>query len=294
MTKTLETKKKILNLLKKRQMTITGLSEELGLSTATVSQHLDELQRMGAVEKIDNEHFKKLKYYKATEQASPMVIKYVLGALAIVIIASALLLYHGSPPATSPPATAVTSPVAALTSINATNANATNTTSPIAPGGGAYACPLVYYHINGSVLNYSGMSLYYLNYSDGKIADYVIARGGSGSMAVQENISNVLEEPANSSITQRQHYVGAIKQGNTSLSYSTPGLNISISPENYTLAKAEIVNFTLSLTANSTAPSSTYLIRIDGPCAGGVTPFLVTVGTMPYNGTVSEGSGVYA
>ncbi|MEM3019866.1 MAG: winged helix-turn-helix domain-containing protein [Candidatus Micrarchaeaceae archaeon] len=70
MTKNLQTKSRILNLLKKRKMTITEISQDLGISKSTASQHMSELARMNLVEQEFNPHFKKVKYYKATGSSS--------------------------------------------------------------------------------------------------------------------------------------------------------------------------------------------------------------------------------
>ncbi len=96
MSKTLETKKKILDLLKEREMTVTELSEALNLAVPTVAQHIAELQDMGAIEKMDSEHFKKLKFYKVAENPSFMntaLAKLLLGILIIAIIGAAVYLY---------------------------------------------------------------------------------------------------------------------------------------------------------------------------------------------------------
>src|SRR5271167_201052 len=91
MSKTLETKRKILKLLQKKDMTITDLSNELSLSNATIGQHMDELMQMKAIEKIDNEHFRKLKYYKIN-YSNEEILKYLLGA--VIIIAIVVSVYY--------------------------------------------------------------------------------------------------------------------------------------------------------------------------------------------------------
>ncbi len=97
LSKTFETKKRILSLLKEKNMTVTELSQELNLSTQTTGQHIAELQEMGAIERIDNEHFKKLKIYKVNENIiDPVVARYVVGAIIIVAIVSMVYLYRGS------------------------------------------------------------------------------------------------------------------------------------------------------------------------------------------------------
>jgi DNA-binding transcriptional ArsR family regulator len=284
MSKTLETKKRILNLLKKKEMTISGISQELGLSTATISQHMDELQRAGAVEKIENEHFKKLKYYRAKQTAGPLVanyVKYVIGAIILLgLVAVALYSYHGSG------ATHITTAIQ-----NTTSTANTSTVAPIA-GGGALACPMLFYHLNGSIENYSGFSLYYLNSSSGPVADYVIGAGKKGNLYLKEQISDVLKEPQNFSYN-RTHYA-ILTKINQSMDNASSEINYTISPQNFTLKNNSTVNLTLNVTTNSTATQSTYWLRIDGPCGGGVAPVLVTVGKMPYNGTVTSPAGIYA
>jgi DNA-binding transcriptional ArsR family regulator len=101
MTKSGQTKKKILKLIGKNTKTPGEISEKLGLAPSTVSEHMDELEQMGAIERVDNPYVKKWKYYKLNQNfdaeriakpketsgmikiAVPLVI--VLGLLALVI-----------------------------------------------------------------------------------------------------------------------------------------------------------------------------------------------------------------
>ncbi len=100
MGKTWETKKKILNLLTRRNKTLSEISEELHLAPSTVSEHIDELLRIGAILPVDNEYIRKWKYYKvnpsfdvATATASNRIEtqekdyygRIVFGVLAVVI-----------------------------------------------------------------------------------------------------------------------------------------------------------------------------------------------------------------
>ena len=75
MSKTKETKEIILNKLKERKRTVTELSKELGLSKSTVSQHLSELENMGAVRGYGDEHFRSLKYYELIPQFDTSTVK---------------------------------------------------------------------------------------------------------------------------------------------------------------------------------------------------------------------------
>ncbi len=100
MSRTLETKKKILDLLRDRDMTITGLSAALNLSTATVSQHMEELSRSGAIERVENAHFRKLKYYRIRGAERKAISNYVTYLLAAVLVSAAILAFylHGAGP----------------------------------------------------------------------------------------------------------------------------------------------------------------------------------------------------
>jgi DNA-binding transcriptional ArsR family regulator len=107
MGKALETKRKILGLLRQKDMTITGLSETLGLSTATISQHMEELSRSGSVERVENEHFRKLKYYriKSPERKVASNYNYVTYLVAAVLMSAAVLAFylHGAVPVEAGP-----------------------------------------------------------------------------------------------------------------------------------------------------------------------------------------------
>jgi len=67
MGRTGSTKNTILGLIAKRERTLSEISEELGLSPSTVSQHLHELEADGAIKAIENTHIRKWKYYGLTE-----------------------------------------------------------------------------------------------------------------------------------------------------------------------------------------------------------------------------------
>ena len=95
MSKTLETKEKILERLKSGKTTVADLSRELGLAKSTVSQHLSELERAGAVFGYEDQYFKRLKYFEINpafdmEKAMSMrrpasaLVKFSLGAIAII------------------------------------------------------------------------------------------------------------------------------------------------------------------------------------------------------------------
>jgi len=288
MSKTLETKKRIFNLLKNKDMTVTELSKELGLSNATVTEHVNDLVRVGAIERIDNEHFRKLKYYKPREFINPVIAKYIIGVLVVAAIFSGFYLYSAGKLSpnylTNPKYT--TSAVAQQT---------TTISTPGIPGGvGAFACPMIFYNLNGTVFNYSGFSLYYLNSSLGTVPDYVIANGTTGNLYARERITNVLNE-SDQNLLARQHYAFLSKIGvPQSFNISSEGINMTINPENFTVIENETLNFTVNVAVNRSAPDATYWLRIDGPCGGGVQLVLVTVGNAPYSGNVTAPISTYA
>ncbi len=284
MGKTLETKKKILNMLKEKKMTVGEISKELGLSHATISQHISELQRAGAIEKIDNEHFKKLKYYKTDEHSSTRFFKYAIGGIVLIVLISILssIIYLNYFPGNT------------NKSINTSNYTTTvNNTVKITGLGtqitvnnaGAQACPFLFYNLNGTIKNSIGFKTYYLNTSYGTVKDLVINKGSVGTLYVNETITNVLNE-SSSSLYNREHYA-YLSTINNSFNYSYTGINASISPVNFTVRNNESLGFELSFYISQNAMNQTYWLHIDGPCGGGVKPILITIGNNAYNGNVT-------
>jgi DNA-binding transcriptional ArsR family regulator len=286
MTKTLQTKKRILGLLKKRDMTISQLSSELGLSSATISQHMDELARMGSVEKLESEHFKKLKYYHATSNMNTAVAKYVLGAL-IVVVAIAAIYFISDYSAAVQKQASNTLSNASIQS-NTVQASVTTQTSGVAGTSPIMvACPMINYDINGSISSSSGFSVYKVNGSAGqRYYDYVISPGTSGILYANESIT--LLSSAHEGTRQHYAYISTL---NGTMSNNT-GITISIKPENYTFANTT-TRFSVAIAASATAPAGTYWLRIDGPCGGGIQQVLLTIGAAPYNGTVTIPVGIY-
>ena len=64
MSKTWDTKKKILELLEKKKLTLTDISKSLDLAPSTVNQHIKELLAMGAIHQVYNPFILKWKYYE--------------------------------------------------------------------------------------------------------------------------------------------------------------------------------------------------------------------------------------
>lgn len=104
MPKNRATKAKILSLIAEQNKTLTDISGELDLAPSTVSQHLQELKKMGAVKEVENEHIKKWKYYslnpdfdytnfgienKVERQMPSRVFFYAIGVIGIATVAFA-------------------------------------------------------------------------------------------------------------------------------------------------------------------------------------------------------------
>jgi predicted transcriptional regulator len=64
----LRTKIGIIRLLSSKPKTLTQISKEIDLAPSTVSQHLQDLLDIGAIEPIENEHIRKWKYYRVTQE----------------------------------------------------------------------------------------------------------------------------------------------------------------------------------------------------------------------------------
>lgn len=68
MSKTSETKNRILGLLAKEDLRLADIYPRLNLSPATVLQHLKELEDIGAIKKVDDPHFKNVKFYSLNDK----------------------------------------------------------------------------------------------------------------------------------------------------------------------------------------------------------------------------------
>ena len=64
MSKTWHMKKRVLKILSKRPRTPGEISKLLRLSPSTVSVHIAELERIGAIERVENGYAKRWKYYR--------------------------------------------------------------------------------------------------------------------------------------------------------------------------------------------------------------------------------------
>jgi len=78
MTATYKTKRQILKLfINGIPLTLTDISNQLGLAASTVSQHINELRNLGAIQEVDRQGTKKWKYYKLNhEKAQELYVKW--------------------------------------------------------------------------------------------------------------------------------------------------------------------------------------------------------------------------
>ncbi len=145
MSRTFGTKKRIMKLLGGRAMNITEISTKLGLSKATVSQHISELERMSLIEQISNEHYKKVKYYRLSGKSLEPITsaaeknslhRFLIPSILVVVIAAAVIGFFlfGQRPASTGPAI-----------------------MPAGPGT-ASACPMMIAYINGTHPNYTALN----------------------------------------------------------------------------------------------------------------------------------------
>lgn len=116
MSRTSETKNKILKSLRSGNKRLTDLCPELDLSAATVSQHLKELKAMHLIKEVYNPHFRNVKYYtlasaneRNTEEhygaLNKNTVKYALGIITVLVVASIALFYGVGAPHASTAAT---------------------------------------------------------------------------------------------------------------------------------------------------------------------------------------------
>ena len=174
MTKNLQTKSRILNLLKKRKMTITEISQDLGISKSTASQHMSELAKMNLVEQEFNPHFRKVKYYRATGSSNSAsnheygkISRAIIG-ISIVAVLGAVLIF-----------------LALVGSVAYYHTRTNTTTENAGTPGNALSCPviLIYNNPNTSVIyrivnGIAGGNACQMAYINGNTSSFTQALGG--------------------------------------------------------------------------------------------------------------------
>lgn len=168
MSKLFESKKKIIELVKEKPMTMTQISEKLGLGQSTTNQHIKELLKIGAIKEIENPYSRKWKYYeynkgfeKRLEDNGYNVAKvraFAVGILAIIAIAVIVIFLFNSRAPVYPGMNYTTLPP----SFNSQNSNSSAqgnfvvqlTDPPLVPPG-----------TSSLMIRYSSFGLFYANSS---------------------------------------------------------------------------------------------------------------------------------
>ena len=99
MSKTFETKGKILDILKGGAKTPAEIGRIIKLSPSTISQHLKELKEAGSIEEFADEHFKNIKYFRRLEHPSIFASnfgKFVSGFAVLAALALLAVYFHNS------------------------------------------------------------------------------------------------------------------------------------------------------------------------------------------------------
>lgn len=65
------------------------------------------------------------------------------------------------------------------------------------------------------------------------------------------------------------------------------GVYAKFSSINYTIENNGSIDFNVTIKIGQNATENTYMVHIDGPCGGGVEPFLITIGNKPYSGNIT-------
>ncbi len=98
-----DTRVRILKSLKQRRKTLSEIAKEQGMSVSGIKEHLETLEQVGLIEKIDDGH--KWKYYELTKKGSGIVapqelrVWILLSISLVAMIASLTAMYF---PASAP------------------------------------------------------------------------------------------------------------------------------------------------------------------------------------------------
>ena len=284
MSKQFSTKRKIINLLAEKPMTRAQLAKELELAPSTISQHLDELEREGAIFQDDGSRSRKWKYYKirdSREQYSQRVGReyhptIIIGALAVVAVAAIILLSIGMRPTAYTPAKVI---IASTTAPAAVNSQVS-----ITPGASMAACPVIFNNqtFSSDIVGYSNMTFY----NDSGTPEYIIAPGKTGRMEL------ALSKPSTSSNIRISNFAAFYYQLNGSNEYaanSTEGIAVGFNKSSeYLTSSAPNATIMVSIAVSKNAQQGTYTVFIpEGPCKPQAQAFLLTVGTKPYTGNIN-------
>lgn len=303
-----ETKNRILKSLSSKPKTGKQLADELGLSQATLTQHLRELEERGLIREAAGSYSRRWKYYEVNSMEYERYVgsrsigrnaaAAFAAAVAVIAIAAFLagrLSSLGVAGAAYPGTTAA--------AVTAQGGNAAQAQGNIMPGnttGAAFACPFIGYgESNITIDGISGFSQYTVsNYTD-----LVIAPGGTGTIRYTVHVAPLVAGSQGTAGQQALTLTNLVTlaheaRSNSSVSftsYSAPGISVSHSPENYTEPypmRAQNLTFSATFNVSRSAPGGTYWMVI-ARCEGYAKPMLMTVGSGPYNGTVRVVAQIY-
>jgi DNA-binding transcriptional ArsR family regulator len=296
-----ETKNKILKSLSSKPKTGRQLAQELGLSQATLTQHLHELEQKGLVHEADGSYSKRWKYYEVNALAyerftgNGAMVRGAVAAFAAALVVLAIALFavgtnapaHKALPNISTNATTVSGETSAPAAVNAL----------ITPGGlqAATACPAIFAAESNITL---GRIAGFQQYTVSNYTDLVIAPGSTGAINYTVTLAPLTgNENKNMTLHVYNRIFMYHNQSNSTMpNDTTPGITIAQMPANYTVpypSSASSYNFSLKFNVSSSATQGTYWAVI-ALCEGYSKPMLITVGNRPYNGTVHVGPMVYA
>lgn len=301
MSKTFDTKERILKLLNKKPLTVTQIAQALGLAQSTISQHIEELMQAGAVDEFDDSK-RKWRYYKANAEYYSKISKYhgygreeysvakkILTAGIVLIVAfAAFSLYH-RPIAANHNTTTYNS---TISSTYTTTVMAITPSTRAIPAFSASACPIMFQnqtfntalasYLNMSYYNYSGMQQFVLTPDNSGTLYLNITKPASSTSTTIDNFAEFFYELTNNtnSSSARQIKIAFNQTNNLTISFNRSFETLTnLNPE----AKLKVV-----IRANANATPGTYrIIMPEGPCKPNGINILLTVGNVPYNGTVA-------
>jgi DNA-binding transcriptional ArsR family regulator len=282
------TKNRILDSLAKKPKTRKQLSEELKLSPATVSQHLEELIRMGLINKSNDVHSKRWMQYEVNVAAyekyrGPMKEqdrRYMqvpfMAILAILVVMASSFVFFSLQNAQSRPNSGIPAAVA-------------NESGGFRPGSfpaGAGACPIIRIPVITNISSFAGFSMY----NTSGYHDYVINRGSSGTLnftltsegtAANSNLSG-----ATLPVYNNFRFSHEADNSSTGVyNATTPGLNVTLSRLEENMSSNSTASFLMRINVSASAPYGTYWVSVD-ECDGISSVFLITIGNGPYAGNV--------
>ena len=305
MSKTLDTKIKILKILNKKPRTVTQVSEILGLAQSTVSQHIDELKESGAIEEFDDRANRKWKYYKVNKnyydnlinkekstQKEYLLIKKVVAVLIVFGILAIIFIAYQVPKSTISKNVIINATI--TTSIVAKNMSNNYTIIPVDT---AMACPIIFANqtFNTTIINYSGI-VYYNN----NITQFVLPRGGSETLylnvskpqssnsVIIHNFAEFIYSQSYNATNNASTVINVSRQINVVIN-NTNGVTIRFN-RTFEQLNNSIQYMHLKVTINTTANATQGTYRVvlpEGPCKPHEIYMLLTIGKKPYNNTIT-------